>query len=164
MQELQKSIKNKIEPREPVDKDLYELPPDEAADIPQVPGSLPEVLDALEAGLRQRDIPPKQQKEEVSPKQAPQGQAGPPGAAGSRPRRGPAAAGGTGSTHMLGGLARSVRREPQQGLADIGRGPPARLAPPDVVWHTGQRQPDGLQQWRVVPPQASSGQEWRAFA
>jgi glutamine synthetase len=42
-------IKNKIEPREPVDKDLYELPPDEAADIPQVPGSLPEVLDALEA-------------------------------------------------------------------------------------------------------------------
>jgi glutamine synthetase len=42
-------IKNKIEPREPVDKDLYELPPDEAADIPQVPGTLPEVLDALEA-------------------------------------------------------------------------------------------------------------------
>jgi glutamine synthetase len=42
-------IKNKIEPREPVDKDLYELPPDEAADIPQVPGSLPAVLEALEA-------------------------------------------------------------------------------------------------------------------
>ena len=31
-------IKNKIEPHEPVDKDLYELPPDEAAAIPQVPG------------------------------------------------------------------------------------------------------------------------------
>jgi len=42
-------VKNKIEPPEPVDKDLYELPPDERADIPQVPGSLPEVLDALEA-------------------------------------------------------------------------------------------------------------------
>ena len=41
-------IKNKIEPPAPVDKDLYELPPDEAAHIPQVPGSLPEVLDALE--------------------------------------------------------------------------------------------------------------------
>ncbi len=42
-------IKNKIEPPSPVDKDLYELPPDEAASIPQVPASLGEVLDALEA-------------------------------------------------------------------------------------------------------------------
>ena len=42
-------IKNKIEPPLPVDKDLYELPPEEAAAIPQVPGSLSEVLDALEA-------------------------------------------------------------------------------------------------------------------
>jgi glutamine synthetase len=42
-------IKNKIEPHEPVDKDLYELPPDEASAIPQVPGSLEAVLDALEA-------------------------------------------------------------------------------------------------------------------
>ncbi len=42
-------IKNKIEPPEPVDKDLYELPPEERSDIPQVPGSLREVLDALEA-------------------------------------------------------------------------------------------------------------------
>ncbi len=42
-------IKNKIEPMQPVDKDLYELPPDEHASIPQVPGSLPEVLSALEA-------------------------------------------------------------------------------------------------------------------
>ena len=42
-------IKNKIEPVAPVDKDLYELPPDEAADIPQVPGSLEGVLNALEA-------------------------------------------------------------------------------------------------------------------
>jgi glutamine synthetase len=42
-------IKNKIEPPAPVDKDLYELAPDEAAAIPQVPSSLPEALDALEA-------------------------------------------------------------------------------------------------------------------
>src|SRR5262249_28054247 len=41
-------IRNKSEPPEPVDKDLYELPPDEAASIPQVPGSLSEVLEALE--------------------------------------------------------------------------------------------------------------------
>ena len=33
-------IKNKIEPHEPVDKDLYELPPEEAKSIPQAPTSL----------------------------------------------------------------------------------------------------------------------------
>ena len=42
-------IKNKIEPPEPIDKDLYELPPDETAEIAQVPASLDAVLDALEA-------------------------------------------------------------------------------------------------------------------
>jgi len=42
-------IKNKIEPPVPVDKDLYELPPEEANDIAQVPASLDAVLDALEA-------------------------------------------------------------------------------------------------------------------
>jgi len=41
-------IKNKIEPPAPVDKDLYELPPEEAKDIAQVPGSLPEVINRLE--------------------------------------------------------------------------------------------------------------------
>ncbi|MDH6134829.1 glutamine synthetase [Kitasatospora sp. MAA4] len=41
-------IKNKIEPLQPVDKDLYELAPDEHASVPQVPASLPAVLDALE--------------------------------------------------------------------------------------------------------------------
>jgi len=41
-------IKNKIEPATPVDKDLYELPPDELAGVPQVPGSLDAVLDNLE--------------------------------------------------------------------------------------------------------------------
>jgi glutamine synthetase len=42
-------IRNKIEPPEPMDKDLYELPPEEARQVPQVPGSLTEVLNALEA-------------------------------------------------------------------------------------------------------------------
>jgi glutamine synthetase len=42
-------IKNKIEPAQPVDKDLYELPPDEHADIDTVPTSLNAVLDSLEA-------------------------------------------------------------------------------------------------------------------
>ncbi|QYN32680.1 type I glutamate--ammonia ligase [Pseudonocardia sp. DSM 110487] len=42
-------IKNKIEPPAPIDKDLYELPPEEAKDIPQVPGSLGAVIDRLEA-------------------------------------------------------------------------------------------------------------------
>ncbi len=41
-------IQNKIEPPAPVDKDLYELEGDEAKAIPQVPGSLSEVLDNLE--------------------------------------------------------------------------------------------------------------------
>ncbi len=41
-------IKNKIEPPAPIDKDLYELPPEEHATIAQVPSSLPEVLDNLE--------------------------------------------------------------------------------------------------------------------
>jgi glutamine synthetase len=42
-------IKNKIEPADPIDKDIYELPPDELAEIDQVPTSLGAVLDNLEA-------------------------------------------------------------------------------------------------------------------
>ena len=42
-------ITNKIEPAEPIDKDLYELPPDEHAAVDQVPASLDAVLDALAA-------------------------------------------------------------------------------------------------------------------
>ncbi|GHH34336.1 type I glutamate--ammonia ligase [Streptomyces candidus] len=42
-------VKNKIEPPEPIDKDLYELAPEEHANVQQVPTSLPAVLDALEA-------------------------------------------------------------------------------------------------------------------
>ena len=41
-------IQNRIEPPAPLDRDLYDLPPEELAKVPQVPGSLPEVLDALE--------------------------------------------------------------------------------------------------------------------
>jgi glutamine synthetase len=42
-------IQNKIEPPDPVDRDLYDLPPEELAKVPQVPGSLDEALAALEA-------------------------------------------------------------------------------------------------------------------
>jgi glutamine synthetase len=42
-------IQNKIEPADPVDKDLYDLPPEELAKVPQVPGSLEAALEALEA-------------------------------------------------------------------------------------------------------------------
>ena len=42
-------IENKIDPGEPMDKDLYDLPPEELANIPQMPGTLEEALDALEA-------------------------------------------------------------------------------------------------------------------
>ena len=41
-------IRNKIEPPKPIDKDLYELEPEEAAKVKSVPGSLEQVLDALE--------------------------------------------------------------------------------------------------------------------
>src|ERR1700691_4339481 len=41
-------IQDKISPGEPLDKDLYDLEPEERAEIPQTPGSLDEVLDALQ--------------------------------------------------------------------------------------------------------------------
>jgi glutamine synthetase len=41
-------ILNKIDPGEPMDKNLYELPPEELAKVPQICGSLPEALDHLE--------------------------------------------------------------------------------------------------------------------
>ncbi|MGI6877704.1 type I glutamate--ammonia ligase [Microbacterium sp. gxy059] len=40
-------IRNRIEPLEPIDKDLYELPPEEAKGIPQLPTSLSAALEAL---------------------------------------------------------------------------------------------------------------------
>ena len=42
-------IKNKIHPGDPMDKDLYDLPPQEAANIPQVCGSLREALENLDS-------------------------------------------------------------------------------------------------------------------
>src|SRR4051794_3865345 len=42
-------VQNRIEPPTPVDKDLYDLPPEELALVPQVPASLDEALLALEA-------------------------------------------------------------------------------------------------------------------
>ncbi len=52
-------IDKRIEPPDPVDKDLYDLPPEELADVPQVPASLEAALDALEADndfLRAGDV------------------------------------------------------------------------------------------------------------
>jgi len=42
-------IQNKIEPGESLDKDIYDLPPEELAKVPQTPGTLREALNALEA-------------------------------------------------------------------------------------------------------------------
>ena len=44
-------IKNKINPGEASDKDLYDLPPEELADIPTVCGSLREALEELKADM-----------------------------------------------------------------------------------------------------------------
>jgi glutamine synthetase len=41
-------VLNKIDPGEPMDKNMYELPPEELAKVPQVPSSLTEALDYLE--------------------------------------------------------------------------------------------------------------------
>jgi len=40
-------IQNKIDPGDPLDKDIYNLPPEELAEIPSAPGSLDEALEAL---------------------------------------------------------------------------------------------------------------------
>jgi len=42
-------IENKIDPGEPMDKDIYAMSPEELANIPTLPGSLDQALDALEA-------------------------------------------------------------------------------------------------------------------
>jgi glutamine synthetase len=41
-------IQNKINPGNPLDKNIYDLPPEEAAEVPTTPGSLEEALSALE--------------------------------------------------------------------------------------------------------------------
>ncbi len=42
-------IQNKIDPGDPLDKDIYNLPPEELAEIPSAPGSLEEAIEALNA-------------------------------------------------------------------------------------------------------------------
>jgi glutamine synthetase len=52
-------IENKIEPGEPLDRNIYDLPPEEAGKLRQVPGSLQESLSALESDhgfLTQGDV------------------------------------------------------------------------------------------------------------
>jgi glutamine synthetase len=41
-------IQNKIDPGDPLDKDIYALSPEELKDVPRMPASLDEALDALE--------------------------------------------------------------------------------------------------------------------
>ena len=41
-------IENKMTPPDPIDKDLYDLPPEEKAKVKSTPGSLEESLDSLE--------------------------------------------------------------------------------------------------------------------
>ncbi|MGF1511091.1 MAG: type I glutamate--ammonia ligase [Myxococcota bacterium] len=52
-------VQNKIDPGEPLDKDIYGLTPEELADVPTCPASLEEAMDALEedhAFLLQGDV------------------------------------------------------------------------------------------------------------
>jgi glutamine synthetase len=42
-------VQRQVEPRDPVDKDIYDLAPEELKDLPSVPASLEEALAALEA-------------------------------------------------------------------------------------------------------------------
>jgi len=41
-------IKNKLKPGEPLDKDIYDLEPEELAKVPKTPGALDEALNCLE--------------------------------------------------------------------------------------------------------------------
>ena len=41
-------ILNKFDPGEPLDKDIYDLPPEEEKNVPSMPGTLEEALDAIE--------------------------------------------------------------------------------------------------------------------
>jgi|SRR6516165_6396301 glutamine synthetase len=42
-------IQNRLDPGQPIDKNLYDLPPAEAKEVKSTPGSLEQALDALEA-------------------------------------------------------------------------------------------------------------------
>jgi glutamine synthetase len=41
-------VKNRIDPGDPLDKDIYALSPEELKEVPHMPGSLDEALTALE--------------------------------------------------------------------------------------------------------------------
>jgi len=41
-------IQNKLSPGQPLDRDIYDMPPEELANVPKAPGSLDQALDALE--------------------------------------------------------------------------------------------------------------------
>jgi glutamine synthetase len=41
-------IENKMDPGQPLDKDIYELDPEALSNIPSMPGSLEDALDALQ--------------------------------------------------------------------------------------------------------------------
>ena len=45
--EILKNIENKINPGQPLDKDIYGMSPEELKDIPKLPGSLDDSLEAL---------------------------------------------------------------------------------------------------------------------
>ena len=52
-------IQNRLDPGQPIDKNLYDLPPAEAKQVKSTPGSLEQALDALEADhafLLRRDV------------------------------------------------------------------------------------------------------------
>jgi glutamine synthetase len=52
-------IENKIDPGDPLDKNIYNLPPEELAEIPSAPGSLEEAIEALDednAFLQKGDV------------------------------------------------------------------------------------------------------------
>ena len=119
-------IKNKIEPPAPVDKDLYELPPDEAANIPQVPASLAAVIDRLEAGprlpARGRRVHPRPDRD-VDRAQA------------RRDRRDPAAPAPVRVRDVLRHLIRTAAaRSPARGGPGRGRSR-ERRADPSTVFH-----------------------------
>jgi glutamine synthetase len=42
-------IQNKMDPGDPMDKNIYDLPPEELANIPNAPGDLEDALNALKA-------------------------------------------------------------------------------------------------------------------
>ncbi|MGH9794033.1 MAG: glutamine synthetase, partial [Candidatus Acidiferrales bacterium] len=45
-------IENKIDPGQPLDKDIYDMSPEELKDVPSLPGSLEESLRALEGDYK----------------------------------------------------------------------------------------------------------------